>query len=71
MNSFSETQDRISQLFDKRLVLIVGAPCWVTAWVQQCLDAHPDICAKGEDHFTDLLFPKIATAFDDYNFESD
>jgi len=35
------------------------------------LDAHPDICAKGEGHFTDLLFPKIATALDDYNSESD
>jgi hypothetical protein len=58
-------------LFDKRLVLIVGATRWGTAWVQQCLDAHPDICAKGEGHFTDLLFPKIATAFDDYNSESD
>ncbi|MDE0993358.1 MAG: sulfotransferase, partial [Rhodospirillales bacterium] len=71
INSFSETQDRTSQLFDKRLVLIVGATRWGTAWVQQCLDAHPDICAKGEGHFTDLLFPKIAAAFDDYNSESD
>jgi hypothetical protein len=71
MNSFSETQVRTSQLFDKWLVLIVGVTRWGTAWVQQCLDAHPDICAKGEGHFTDLLFPKIATAFDDYNSESD
>ena len=58
-------------MFDKRLVLIVGATRWGTAWVQQCLDAHPDICAKGEGHFTDLLFPKIVTAFDDYNSESE
>lgn len=71
MNTFGDTQDRISKLFDKRLVLIVGATRWGTAWVQQCMDAHPDICAKGEGHFTDLLFPKIATAFDDYNSESD
>ena len=58
-------------MFDKRLVLIVGATRWGTAWVQQCLDAHPEICAKGEGYFTDLLFPKIANAFDDYNSESD
>ena len=35
------------------------------------MGAHPDICAKGEGYFTDLLFPKIATALDDYNSESD
>jgi len=61
----------LRNLFDKRLVLIVGATRWGTAWVQQCMDAHPDICAKGEGHFTDVLFPKIAKAFDDYNLESE
>jgi len=71
MNSFSETQVRTSQLFDKWLVLIVGVTRWGTAWVPQCLDGPPDICAKGEGHFTDLLFSKIVTAFDDYNFESE
>ncbi len=71
MRTFDECQNRLQRVFDKRLVLIVGATRWGTAWVQQCLDAHPDICAKGEGHFTDLLFPKLAKAFDDYNAESE
>jgi hypothetical protein len=69
MTAFSDSQDRVRNLFNKRLILIVGATRWGTAWVQHCMDAHPDICAKGEGHFTDLLFPKIAKAFDDYNTE--
>lgn len=71
MRTFDECQGRLQRLFGKRLVLIVGATRWGTAWVQQCMDAHPDICAKGEGHFTDLLFPKLAKAFDDYNAESE
>lgn len=71
MTTFADSQDRLRRLFDKRLILIVGATRWGTAWVQHCMDAHPDICAKGEGHFTDVLFPKIAKAFDDYNIESE
>lgn len=71
MSTFAANQNRLSKLFEKRLVLIVGATRWGTAWVQHCMDAHPDICAKGEGHFTDVLFPKIAKAFDDYNAESE
>ncbi len=70
-SAFTVAHDRLRDLFDKRLVLIVGATRWGTAWVQQCMDTHPDICAKGEGHFTDVLFPKIAKAFDDYNLESE
>jgi len=39
--------------------------------LQQCLDAHPEICCKGEGHFTDSLFPLLAGAFDAYNAQSE
>ena len=39
--------------------------------MQQCLDAHPEICCKGEGHFTDVLFPVLAKVFDDYNAEAE
>ncbi len=71
MDTFSNRQDRLRHIFNKRVVLIVGATRWGTAWVQQCMDSHPDICSKGEGHFTDLLFPKIAKVFDDYNQEGE
>jgi len=71
MQVFDDLQEQLHDIFDKRIVLIVGATRWGTAWVQQCLDAHPNICAKGEGHFTDVLFPKIATAINEYNSESE
>jgi len=71
MHFFAEYQGRLEAIFEKRILLIVGATRWGTAWVQQCLDAHPNACAKGEGHFTDILFPKIAKAVDEYNAESE
>jgi len=71
MHFFAEYQGRLEAIFEKRILLIVGATRWGTAWVQQCLDAHPNACAKGEGHFTDVLFPKIAKAVDEYNAESE
>jgi len=71
MDQFSDIQEQLHEVFSKRIVLIVGATRWGTAWVQQLLDAHPLVCAKGEGHFTDLLFPKIATAVNEYNSEGE
>ena len=39
--------------------------------MHQSLDAHPEICCKGEGHFTDSLFPLLAGAFDAYNAQSE
>ena len=58
-------------MFDKEIVFIIGATRWGTAWLPQCLDAHPEICCKGEGHFTDSLFPLLAGAFDAYNAQSE
>ena len=62
--------DTLKRIFDRQIVFIVGATRWGTAWVQQCADAHPQICSKGEGHFTDLLFPNVAKTLNDYNTES-
>jgi len=69
MTDFKDIQTQLDQVLSKRIVLIVGATRWGTAWVQQLLDAHPQVCAKGEGHFTDILFPKIAAAINEYNSE--
>ncbi len=53
------------------MLFIVGATRWGTAWVQNCLDAHPAVLAKGEGHFSDILFPLLAKAFDSYNTEAE
>ena len=67
MEEYRVTHGRLAQVFEHQIVFVVGATRWGTAWVQQCLDAHPEICCKGEAHFTDSLFPLLAKAFDDYN----
>ncbi|MEK9724892.1 MAG: sulfotransferase [Rhodospirillaceae bacterium] len=67
MDDFRSVQDRLSAVLDRPLTFIVGATRWGTAWVQQCLDTHPDVRAAGEGHFSDILFPRLAEALDDYN----
>jgi len=67
MEEYLATHERLARVFEHRIVFVVGATRWGTAWVQQCLDAHPEICCKGEAHLTDSLFPLLAKAFDDYN----
>lgn len=67
MEEYRATHGRLARVFERQIVFVVGATRWGTAWVQQCLDAHPEICCKGEAHFTDSLFPLLAKAFDDYN----
>ncbi len=68
---FAEAHDRLCRIYDKRMLFIVGATRWGTAWVQNCLDAHPNVLAKGEGHFSDMLFPLLAKAFDSYNTEAE
>ena len=71
MEDYRQVHERLAKVLDKEIVFIVGATRWGTAWIQQCLDAHPEICCKGEGHFTDILFPMVARVFDDYNAKSD
>jgi hypothetical protein len=71
MEEYRKVSDRLARVFEKEIVFVVGATCWGTAWVQQFLDAHPEVLCKGEGHFTDSLFPMLARVFDDYNADSD
>ncbi len=71
MEEYLKSHERLARLFDREIVFIAGATRWGTAWVQQCLDAHPEICCKGEGHFTDIRFPMLAKVFDDYNAEAE
>jgi len=71
MEEYQKATDRLQKVFNKEIVFIVGATRWGTAWLQQFLDAHPEICCKGEGHFTDILFPLLAKAFDEYNTKAE
>ena len=67
MDDFRDIQDQVANVLGGGVVFIVGATRWGAAWLQQCLDAHPDVCAQGEGHFTDILFPNIGEVITDYN----
>ena len=71
MEDYRLIHERLSWLADRQLVLVVGATRWGTAWVQQCMDAHPEVLCKGAGHFTDVLFPALARVMDEYNQECD
>jgi hypothetical protein len=46
--SWADYQDRLARVAQRRLFFVGGAPRSGTTWLQQILDAHPDICCKGE-----------------------
>ncbi len=71
MEDFKAVHAQLGQLLEKDMVFVVGATRWGTSWVQQCLDAHPRVCCKGEGHFTDGLFPGLAKLIDTYNKDSE
>jgi hypothetical protein len=71
MADYRHIQDRLSRIFEKRIVFIVGATRWGTAWLQQALDDHPEICCRGEGHFTDVLFPMLLKVLDRYNSQTE
>ena len=43
------------------LFFIGGAPRSGTTWLQHLLDAHPDVCCKGEGHFLNHLIEPLGT----------
>lgn len=69
MDDFRNMQNQLADVLDGGVGFIVGATRWGPAWLQQCLDAHPDVCAQGEAHFTDILFPAMGEAITDYNHQ--
>ncbi|MEK9751970.1 MAG: hypothetical protein VW338_02005 [Rhodospirillaceae bacterium] len=71
MSDFWEVQGELADAFERGVVFLVGATRWGTAWVQQCLDTHPYVCARGEAHFSDILFPAVGEALGNYNKQCD
>lgn len=71
MEEHLKAHEKMGALLDKDMVFVVGATRWGTSWVQQCLDAHPNVCCKGEGHFTDSLFPGLAKLIDQYNQDAE
>lgn len=65
--TFFHIQERLAWTAARQMVFVVGATRWGTIWLGHALDAHPEVCCKGEGHFTDALFPLFAKAFDQYN----
>lgn len=68
--AYRETQKAIERVFEKQIFFVVGVMKSGTTWVQFLLDAHPEICCKGEAHFIDILTPKMNTVFSTYNGRS-
>lgn len=59
--------ETVSGVFDKQLFFIIGLTRSGTVWLQQAIDAHPDVSCRGEGHFADVLFPAMAGALATYN----
>lgn len=51
MINWLENQQQLAILASRQLFFIGGAPRSGTTWLQQMLDAHPDICCRGEGFF--------------------
>ena len=60
----------IQRLREKQLFFVVGGSKSGTTWVQALLDGHPEIVSRGEGHFTNVLVPELAKAFQSYNAQS-
>ena len=56
MTQWVDTAGRLGQLATRTLFFVGGAPRSGTTWLQQMLNAHPEVCCRGEGlflhHFT-------------------
>ena len=68
--AYRETQQTIERAFEKQVYFIAGVLKSGTTWLQFLLDAHPEICCRGEGHFIDKLYPLLSKAFKNYNIQS-
>jgi hypothetical protein len=55
LRSWTQHQTEIAALAQRQLFFVGGAPRSGTTWLQHILDAHPDICCRGEGHFLNFL----------------
>ncbi len=68
--AYRETQQAIERVFEKQIFFIAGVLKSGTTWLQFLLDAHPEICCRGEGHFIDELYPRLNNALAEYNIQS-
>ena len=54
-----ETEALIKRLYDLPVFFVAGLPRSGTTWLQQMLNAHPELLCLGESHFVNDLVPGI------------
>ena len=62
MQSWPQRQAEVAALAERQLFFVGGAPRSGTTWLQHILDAHPDICCRGEGHFLHFLAAPMGAA---------
>ncbi len=67
MTEYRQILGALARLYKKDFFFIVGWNRPGTHWLQYALDTHPNVACRGEGHFTDLLFPLMESALDNYN----
>jgi Sulfotransferase family len=55
LRSWFERVTEIADLAKRQLFFVGGAPRSGTTWLQQILDAHPDVSCRGEGLFLQQL----------------
>lgn len=57
----------VASVLKRKLFFVAGQGKSGTTWLQLILDAHPNICCRGEGHLGDILLPGIDKSLDQYN----
>ncbi|HHN74972.1 MAG TPA: hypothetical protein ENK10_07055 [Acidobacteria bacterium] len=66
-NPLSALDRKLDALSRLEIFFVLGTMKAGTTWVQLLLDAHPEICCRGEGHFTSYLAPRLEQALGEYN----
>ncbi|MGB0682007.1 MAG: sulfotransferase family protein [Magnetovibrionaceae bacterium] len=62
--------ERLDRVRSKQLFFIVGLTRTGTYWLQQAMDAHPDVICRGEGHMADVLLPLIERSLKTFDSQS-
>lgn len=64
---YREYHEAVARLLEKQIFFVGGAEKSGTSWLQELLDAHPQVSCGGESHLFDSLFPSIKKALEEHN----
>lgn len=64
---FREWQAQVGKLLDKQIFFVGGTEKSGTSWLQQLLDAHPEVVCAGEAHFAESLYPAMKETLEAHN----